>query len=350
MRLAGGSAVGYPALRRGCRMRMKNRYHIFARGLGIVLALGLTACAVRPVEPPPVSGPLPKVVPEGRGGGYSRTVQTAADAFALQSGSRLFKRQGSPDVDLVGVVHVGEADYFRRLERRLDLADLVLFEGVTDATMPDPLDIDPEVLKMAQSKSGYARLAASHGLAAQSVEVRYQKPRFRRCDLTLQEMMALLEKDIAKGGSVAEEALEAKREIEKITRVLGGDSWVLNAALRVVGFSHAIRARTRLSMVAVGSAKRDDEDGPISPRLKRLIHEDRNAHVVRELSGVLREEPGRKRIAVFYGAGHHADLDRRLRAMGYAPAGPVAWDSAMVCHPYADGVSPEEVERILAGD
>lgn len=75
--------------------------------------------------------------------------------------------------------------------------------------------------------------------------------------------------------------------------------------------------------------------------------EDRNRKVISELGKVLREEGGRRRVAVFYGAGHHAGLERDLRRMGYVPVGGIGWADAVTSRPYADGISAEEVRETL---
>lgn len=310
------------------------------------LLFGLASCGVQPVEPPPVRGPLPRVIPAGGLEAYTRTAQTGPDAFAMQTGSRLFRKAGAPAVDLVGVAHIGSADYYQRISRRLAQADLVLFEGVTDGTQGDPLDRDPAAIAKVHSKSGYGRIASSLGLSSQGEQIRYERPRFRRCDMTIQEMIQLLDEDIARGGATASNAAGAKAEMQSIKRVLGGDSLLMNSMLGLVKVNHSIRSRIRLNMVGIGTRKSGAEEG-VSARLKKLINEDRNEHVIRELSQVLRKEPGRRRIAVFYGSGHHADLERRLRKLGYAPAGPVSWESAIISSPYADGISEPEVREML---
>jgi hypothetical protein len=130
-----------------------------------------------------------------------------------------------------------------------------------------------------------------------------------------------------------------------IKKALGGGSWLMNSALGLVKISHGIRSRVKLEMVGVGNSAAGEQK--VTPRLKRLINEDRNEHVIRELSLILRKEPGHRRIAIFYGSGHHSDLERRLRQLGYSPAGPVSWDSAITSSPYADGIPESEVRELL---
>jgi len=274
------------------------------------------------------------------------------DGFAMQTGSRLFRRAGSPDVDLVGVAHIGEVGYYDAVQRRLGLADLVLFEGVTDGTKAEALEVDAEVMAREQGRTGYARLARSLGLVSQAERIRYSpKEKFRRCDLTIQEMIGLLDRDIAKGGREGEAAAEAKREMLSIKQVLGGRSWLMNSVLGLVSMSHPIRSRLRLELVGVGaSGSEDGGEEKVSPRLRELIHDDRNRRVMSELARELRDGRKRGRVAIFYGAGHHAALERELRRMGYVPVGGISWESAVTSRPYADGISAEEVRGVFYGD
>ena len=51
----------------------------------------------------------------------------------------------------------------------------------------------------------------------------------------------------------------------------------------------------------------------------KVIVVDRNQEVFKDLAKVLAEEPGVKSIAIFYGAGHLADMEKRLtKDMGFA--------------------------------
>lgn len=61
-----------------------------------------------------------------------------------------------------------------------------------------------------------------------------------------------------------------------------------------------------------------EDEGRSGPRKKsdEVIIDQRNAHVIQVLQRQLR---GRRsgRVAIFYGAGHHADLAARLRKLGW---------------------------------
>lgn len=306
------------------------------------LCLALACCGLPQPEPPPPVPPggLPRVIGNPPPDRYTRTIQTGADEFSLQTGSRLFRRAGSPDVDLVGAIHIAEPGYYRQIQARLDRADLVLYEKVIDERIED---LDPATVAEAQQRSAYGRLASSLGLVMQTSGIDYAKPHFRRSDLTLQQMFAMLEREIESGGDEGA-AAEAHASMKRLKRMLGGSSILLNGTLWLVSGSRTLQSRVRLDMMTLGMPGGDEPDMLLdSPRLQQLIEDNRNEHVIRDLQTVLREPKPRRRIAVFYGAAHLADLEKRLRSMGYRPTGPVDWHPAVTSRPHAEGIPRHEV-------
>jgi hypothetical protein len=269
--------------------------------------------------------------------GYARVVQTAPDRFEMQTGSRVFRRAGGPDIDLVGVIHVAERSYFQNIQARLDRSSLVLYEGVTaKKSDPDLSSHDP--------KGAYARLGRGLGLEVQDAVIDYTRPHFRRCDLSLEEMLGLLDAEILAGGPGAVAAAQAKEEFMGMKRMLTGGSILTNFAFRLVGWSPALRERVRFSLVGVGAGGASGEK-QMSPRLERLILEDRNAHVIAEIRHL--QGKGQRRVAVFYGAAHLRGIESALRSMGYRPAGETTWSTAIAAQPYAAGITPAEVDQVL---
>ena len=69
--------------------------------------------------------------------------RTEADGrMVLETATRTFLRDGSPSITLVGVAHIGTADYYKGLQAILDAHDLVLYESVypTGAAAPGGSD------------------------------------------------------------------------------------------------------------------------------------------------------------------------------------------------------------------
>jgi hypothetical protein len=54
---------------------------------------------------------------------------------------------------------------------------------------------------------------------------------------------------------------------------------------------------------------------------------------------------GKKKIAIFYGAAHMSDLSKRVREMGFKPAGAVEWKAAWDLRIRAD--QPSAIEKLL---
>ncbi len=301
------------------------------------------------MTPPHVAaGSLPRVLLDGgKQLQYHRSIQSGEDTFSIQTGSRLLRKVGSPDIDLVGAMHAAEPDYYRILQRELNKADLVLFEGVVDESQQQAEQAMTDAQRQkAYQKSAYSRLAASHGLVAQHASINYESSRFRRCDMSVQQMDALLKSEMAKGGSGAAASSAAEAEFASVRKALNGKSWATNALIGLISMSPALTARTRLMLVASGSESNEDGSS-LHPRLERLIREDRNAFVMKEVTAILRKEKGHQRIAIFYGAAHLADLQKRLATLGYHPAESIRWHDAITCHPYAAGITEEEVKEIF---
>lgn len=316
--------------------------------VGPLIALIAVGCATTPQSPPPArAGELPKVVsPDGRKPGFTRCLQTAPDTYVMQTGYQVFRPVSGrgPEVALLGAVHIGEPAYYRELQRRMDAADAVLYEMVIDESKP-PSSLTPEEKAAKQEASAYARLARMMGLCQQSTHVRYDRDHYLRCDMSIQQMRALLESEVAAGGKTARDAKQALADFRMLYRVLHGDSWLINFAFWVADKSPALKTRLKFGLVA--NAANAGDKGGISPRLAKLINEDRNHHVMRELDRLIRERPDVKRFLIFYGSAHLPGMQQQLRALGYTPSRPVEWIGAVTCHPYAEGLGRKQVEAVI---
>jgi hypothetical protein len=73
--------------------------------------------------------------------------------------------------------------------------------------------------------------------------------------------------------------------------------------------------------------------------MQKVIIEDRNRIVMDDLRAVLASETDKRSIAIFYGAGHMADFDRRLREEFGLVAIGESWTPAMSVDPREAGIS-----------
>lgn len=390
------------------------------RGLGMIgltlgVCVGVFCGAAKAQDQAPAASPDAPI---------ARAVWSdAGDEVRLEVVTRtLIPPQGhGPRVLLVGAVHVGEAAYYQELQKILDAADIVLFEGVKPSGLgdrPDPADAEacaamtrshlklagvlltkfkalhgalpatrdellekstwpapavvrsiltdgwgremaytradagfdlvslgadgkaggegpdadlswsttPGAAKEAANASGgggglQAKMARGLGLEFQLTSIKYDRPHFRNSDLSVDEV----EKKLAAVGGGAEDIL----------KLLSGDSFMAKAAGVVFGFLEkmpTMQARMRVMMTQMlsGDAEKMLGGAPGGDKVMKVIIDDRNQAVYRDLKALLQEKPDLKTVAVFYGAGHFPSMLAEFKKMGYTvdPASDV-WLTAM---------------------
>jgi hypothetical protein len=126
---------------------------------------------------------------------------------------------------------------------------------------------------------------------------------------------------------------------------------IAQLAVRFVGSSPKLQALTRLAMSEVlGQIKGDiSQIRGLPPDMKQLLEvlvQSRNARVVRDIKGVLPTLRADKSIAVFYGAGHMANLEAQIRRdLKYHPAGEL-WFSAISVNAVKAGLTETEMKMV----
>ncbi|MDZ4829473.1 MAG: hypothetical protein SGJ09_04650 [Phycisphaerae bacterium] len=81
-------------------------------------------------------------------------------------------------------------------------------------------------------------------------------------------------------------------------------------------------------------------------KLMKVILLERNAVVMKDLSAVIADRKDVKSVAVFYGAGHMHDLERRLsEELGYRPD-ETTWTAAMRVNPRDAGYTPQQAKAL----
>lgn len=225
--------------------------------------------------------------------------ETSIVRFDGKPGSRYAGRQ----VDLVGVVHIGELKYYQDLDRRLSKYDRVLYELVA----PEGTRISKEQAAQVRGPLGAMQMGMKDmlNLEFQLQHINYDAANFRHADMSADEFVNDLSD---RGDSV----------MKMVFRMIGSgmaaqaaaDPEHSDTALLMAMFAPD-RAR-RLKQVMAGQfqdmeimiAAVADSSG------KSTIITERNAKAME----VLRDEldRGTRKLAIFYGAGHLPDMARRL--------------------------------------
>jgi hypothetical protein len=206
------------------------------------------------------------------------------------------------EIDLVAAVHIGEKAYYERLNKEFEKYDAVLYELVAPQGKKPPKvgenKSDNPVAMLQQGMKLFLRL--EHQLEV----VDYQKANFIHADLSPDGM----KKAMKENGD------------DEITIVLGvvADFWRkknLDAdkpetQAPDISLSDLLNPKKFKRMMA---QQFEDAGGDVSlgGTINKLLVEDRNKACIKVLQQQL--TAGKKKIAIFYGAAHMPDFDKRLK-------------------------------------
>jgi hypothetical protein len=234
--------------------------------------------------------------------------------------------QGKPViVDLIGAIHIGDSDYYRRLNQRFRTYDKVLFELV----MPE-----------GQSLKGLGDRKSNHpiGMLQQSLPgildldyqlkaIDYTAKNFEHADLSPDQMAEAIRKRGDNGASIGIKVFfdilkQANQQAEARAKK-GGDFselQLLSAMFdpnRPLAFKKMFAEQMDL-MGGLGTG--------LGSTLDTILVQDRNAAAMKVLKKEI--DKGTRKIAIFYGAAHMPDFDRRLTEELKLKRESISWDSA----------------------
>lgn len=236
------------------------------------------------------------------------------EPLSLQTAIATFKpRAGySPRrVDLVGAVHVGDKEYYEKLNKLFESYDVVLYELVAPKGTRIP--------KGGRKESGGNPISMLQGmtkdmlnLASQMDEVDYTRPNFVHADMSPAEMQDVMKE---RGDTPITVALSAMSEMMRQTNLRQQNAIDWNEPspqepsvnpLSML-FDPQRDTKLKLMMAKQFSAMGTDMMGP---SVNQLLIADRNAAAMRVFQKELAKGP--KSIAIFYGAAHLRDFENRL--------------------------------------
>jgi hypothetical protein len=246
-------------------------------------------------------------------------MQTAIVRYSSKNGGR--KDPGAAaTVDLIGAVHIGDAAYYRQLNERFKQYDALLYElvapegtivprgrgtsnahplGALQNSIKSLLDLDHQLEEVDYTQSNFVHADMSPDQFVQAMRDRnegFLQMYFR----LLGQAMAHQSEMTAKGQSMDFELFSALLSQDRPRRL----KMVLAKQL----------AEMESLMTSLGG-----EDGTV-------IITDRNKMALKVLRRQL--EAGKRKLGIFYGAGHLNDMDERLRnEFGLEPVS-VTWVTA----------------------
>jgi hypothetical protein len=286
-------------------------------------------------------------------GPYVRMFQADSNHVALQIAAKKFVpvTGKGPAIWMTGVCHIGESNYFVRLQQHLDTKTLVLFEGIGDASTHNPPPPRPnavgtnstsdETLPKPKLSTLQFSIADSLGLTFQLEAIDYDRPNFRNSDLSVEQLQELMTES---GGAGS---------FNRLLQTMEGGSWldaIMQISLRFLGTNPKLQALSKLMLIEVlGQMEGDLEQLSLPPEVKRLLDvliARRNQKVLSDLKLELRHIRRRDSLAVFYGTGHMPDLEERLRRdFQYQPTEQI-WFTAFSVNFAQTPISPSERQFI----
>jgi len=227
--------------------------------------------------------------------------------------------KGDLEVDLVGAVHIGDKEYYKKLNKQFQQYDVVLYELVAQpgtvilkggAKKDDPLSLIMQVVKMVLD------------LELQTERIDYTKKNFVHADLSPEQMAEAIQKrgddpltlflgftaDLLRQMNAREQ--EAKAQPPRKTPVADtpGSDQDLDLFSLLLDQDGPKKLKR---MLAKQLATIESPTGGLGPTLNNILIVDRNEAAMKVFQKELAK--GKKKIAIYYGAGHMPDFEKRLR-------------------------------------
>ncbi len=228
-------------------------------------------------------------------------------------------------------------------------ADLTIaFEGVRFSVQPN-LPRQPGLQQ---------QLADALGLEFQLRGINYDRRHWRNSDMSVEQLQAVLlgGNEPAGEGEPGDAPAADQRTAaaaSQLFRALSGESMMSRMAgvlLRFVGMNEGMRTTAKLAMLEMVARADEILEAQLGEagRLLEVLIVDRNTVVLDDLRRLMEEQPGVESVAIFYGAGHFPDLERRMVAdMGFEFAGEL-WLPGITVRLDEAGLDAEQAKAMRA--
>jgi hypothetical protein len=233
-------------------------------------------------------------------------------------------RAKSFSVDLIGCIHIADKKYYDDLNERFKQYDAVLFELV----MPDGQSL--EGLGNRESNHPIGRIQQSLpkvlNLAYQLKEIDYTPSNFVHADLSPDEIAKAMKSRGDTATSVVFKVLfDVFKESSRMAadRAKKGDDF---AELQLLAAIFDPNRPLALKKIMADQMEILGTGSGLGATLETMLIQDRNDAAMKVLSREI--EKGTRKIAIFYGAAHMTDFDRRLTGALKLKRESIVWNRA----------------------
>lgn len=233
---------------------------------------------------------------------------------AVETSVASYRTAGGVDIDLISAIHVGEKQYYAQLNSIFQNYDAVLFELIA----PDGYKLTKN-RKESVITSVQRDLQEMLDLGYQLDEIDYGRPNFVHADVSPDEFFHDLQSSNFSLWDTINSLMSASMAQRK-KRDPVQDLKAFLILFREKSNSRTYELRTYL-------AEQFEDAGELVKRLEGVIGDaivsKRNSRAISVLKKEIQH--GKKRLAIFYGAAHMPDMERRLREELHAQPGEVKW-------------------------
>lgn len=231
---------------------------------------------------------------------------------AIQRYTKTNEQGETISVDLIGVVHVGERDYYELLNDRFAGYDALLYELVA----PEGTRVTAGEERGGPVSGLQTGMKDALGLEFQLDHIDYHQENFVHADMSPEEFVESMTNNDesflkmffkAMGSGMARQGSEGSMDNGSLLAAMFSSDREMNMRRQMAGELSGADA----AMIAFSG-----ENG------STIIHH-RNGKCFEVMQREI--DNGKRNLGVFYGAGHLQDMEDRLLAMGYAPSGPREW-------------------------
>ncbi len=225
-------------------------------------------------------------------------------------------------VDLIGAVHIGEASYYRELNRLFDQYDVLLYELVA----PEGTVVSAKAQQESSNPISFLQksLKTFLGMESQLEKVDYSKKHFVRADMTPTQIAKKMEE---RGDTALTIALSTMVDVMRQQNKAAQnpqDNPLMSSDMGLMELlenPHKAKLMMAQQFVSTGSL-----DEALGGSLNQLLVIDRNSEAIKGLQKQLAQ--GKQRIGIFYGAAHLPDLEKRLVSDFSMTKGETRWIKA----------------------
>jgi hypothetical protein len=264
-------------------------------------------------------------------------LETATVRYVPKSGDK------GVTVDLIAAVHVGDQSYYDALNKQMEQYDVVLYELVAEEGTRIPKGGKREKSNPISVFQGMLKNVLD--LESQVEQIDYTKKNFVHADLSPEKMAEAIKErgddgltialsvaaDILRKQNLEEQKKQKEPDKGKKAKDEDDEPDLLSMLLDP-------QAAVKLKRSMAEQFEAAGEDGGLGPTIGNILVADRNKAALKVLQKEIAK--GKKKIAIFYGAAHMPDFEKRLAEDFDLKKDKVEWVTAWDLKAKRAGVPP----------